>query len=129
MLRKLLKSKIHRARLTGVNLHYEGSLAVDAALLRSAGMLPNEAVHVWNVNNGERLETYLVPAPEGSGAVCLYGSAARRGQPGDLLIIATFAWMESAEAERHQPRILHMGPDNQMVGAEAAPAPTALPPA
>jgi aspartate 1-decarboxylase len=101
-----------------VNLNYEGSLAVDAALLRAAGMLPHEAVHVWNVNNGERLETYLVPAPEGSGAICLYGSAARRGQPGDLLIIATFAWMDEAEAARHTPRIVHMGPDGRILAAE-----------
>ncbi len=114
MLRKLLKSKLHRARLTGVDLHYEGSLAVDTALLRASGMVPYEAVQVWNVSNGERLETYLVPAPEGSGDVCLYGSAARRGQPGDIVIIATFAWMDEAETARHHPSVVLLDERNRV---------------
>ncbi len=114
MLRKLLKSKLHRATLTGAELHYEGSLGVDEDLLKEAGLQPNEAVHVWNVNNGSRLQTYVVPAPAGSGEVCLYGSAARKGQAGDVVIIAAFGWMDEEEARVHRPRVVLLGEGNQV---------------
>lgn len=114
MLRKLLKSKLHRATLTGAELHYEGSLGVDEDLLKAAGLQPNEAVHVWNVNNGSRLQTYVVPAPAGSGAVCLYGSAARKGQVGDVVIIAAFGWMEEDEARVHRPQVVLLGEGNRI---------------
>ena len=103
MLRKMLRSKIHRATVTGVDLHYEGSLAVDEDLMDAAGILPYEAVHVWNVNNGQRLQTYAIPAPRGSGEILLNGAAARLGQAGDLVIIATFCWIEEEEARRRHP--------------------------
>ena len=114
MLRKLMKSKLHRATITRAELHYEGSLGVDEELMRAAGLLPNEAVQVWNVNNGARRETYVVPAPAGSRDICLFGSAARQGQPGDLLIIAAFAWMEDEEARRFQPSVVLLGEGNQV---------------
>lgn len=114
MLRKLLKSKLHRATLTRADLHYEGSLGVDEELMQAAGLLPNEAVHVWNVNNGSRLQTYVVPAPAGSGEVCLYGSAARKGQPGDVVIIAAFCWMEDEEARTHRPNVVLLGEGNRV---------------
>lgn len=114
MLRKLMKSKLHRATVTRADLHYEGSLGVDEDLMRLAGLLPNEAVHVWNVNNGSRLQTYVVPAPAGSGEICLFGSAARQGQPGDLVIIAAFAWMEDEEARRFRPQVVLLEEGNRV---------------
>ncbi len=91
MFRTLLKSKIHRARVTHGELHYEGSCAIDEELLDAANLRENEQVHIWNVDNGERLITYALRAPRGSGIVSLNGSAARRAAPGDLVIIAAFA--------------------------------------
>lgn len=115
MYRKMLKSKIHRATITGADLHYEGSLGVDEDLMDAAGFLPNEAVHVWNVNNGERLETYVVKAPRGSGEISLKGAAARLGQPGDLVIIATYCWLEDEAAKSYEPTVVAVDKDNRIV--------------
>ena len=94
MFRKLLKSKIHRATVTKSDLNYEGSIAVDATLLKAADIQPFEAVHVWNVTNGSRLQTYALKVEHGSGEICINGDAARLAQAGDIVIIASFDWLE-----------------------------------
>ncbi len=109
---KLLKCKIHRARVTKADLHYEGSISIDPSLLEASGIQPNEAVNVWNVSNGERFETYAIPGEE-PGEIGLNGAAARLVQPGDLVIIAAFCWMEPEEAARHTPRVVLIDGDNQ----------------
>lgn len=106
MLRRMLRSKIHRATVTRTDLHYEGSITVDTDLLDAAGMLPYEAVWIWNVNNGERFETYTLAGSRGSGEICLNGAAARKAAPNDLIIIATFSWMEEQEARRWDPIVV-----------------------
>jgi aspartate 1-decarboxylase len=113
MQRKFLQSKIHHALVTGADLHYEGSIAIDRNLMEAAGISEFEAIHVWDVDNGARLETYVIPAPAGSGEVSLNGGAARHVQVGDELILATFAWLTEAEAREHKPSILIMGADNR----------------
>lgn len=113
-MRIMFQSKIHRARLTGADPDYEGSIAIDSDLLRAAGILEYEMVHVWNVSNGERLETYAIKAPAGSGEVALNGAAALRGKPGDIVIIATFAPMDEARARRHRPTVVHVDEHNRM---------------
>jgi aspartate 1-decarboxylase len=97
MRRTLCKSKIHRATLTGADLNYEGSLTLDAALMDAADMRPFERVQVVNVNNGARLETYLIPGEAGSGVVQLNGAGARLGAPGDIVILMTYAEYDEAE--------------------------------
>jgi aspartate 1-decarboxylase len=114
LLRKLLKSKLHRATITRSDLHYEGSIAIDETLLAAANIRPFEAVHVWNLNNASRLETYAIPAPAGSGEICLNGAAARLAIAGDLVVIATFAWMEESEAAIHEPTLVFLDEKNQI---------------
>ncbi len=97
MYRSMLKSKIHRAVITDANLHYEGSLSLDKDLIEQAGLMPFEQVMVYNISNGERFETYIIEGTKGSGEVCLNGAAARKGLPGDLIIIASYAWVEEDE--------------------------------
>ena len=106
MLLTLLKGKIHRATVTQCDLHYEGSISVDAALLERSGILPHEQVDVLNFNNGELFTTYAIPAPAGSGAIGINGAAARLAQKGDLVIIVAYARMEEAEAKSFSPRVL-----------------------
>ena len=115
MLRKLLKSKIHRATVTRSDLNYEGSIAVDADLLKAADIQPFEAVHVWNVTNGSRLQTYALAVAPGSGEICINGAAARLAQAGDLVIIASFAWLDAAEAATAAPRLVFVNPQNQIL--------------
>lgn len=102
----LLKGKIHRATVTQCDLHYEGSISVDAALLDRAGILAHEQVDVLNINNGERFTTYALPAPAGSGTIGVNGAAARLAQKGDLVIIIAYARMDEAEAKSFSPRVL-----------------------
>lgn len=106
MLRVMLKSKIHRATITEANLNYEGSLTIDANLLRLADILPYEMVHIYNINNGERFETYAIEGEAGSGVMCLNGAAARKGHPGDLIIVTTFATYKAEELAQHAPKIV-----------------------
>jgi aspartate 1-decarboxylase len=110
----MLKSKIHRATVTAAELHYEGSLTIDAALLEAADILPNEEVHVWDVTRGSRLVTYALPGEPNSGVVCVNGAGAHLVHPGDLVIIATFAQMEEDEARRHRPRVVLIGEGNRV---------------
>ena len=117
MIIKLMKSKIHRATVTGADLNYEGSIALDEALIEVAGFVIGEAVHVWNLSNGERFETYVIAAPRNSGEVRLNGAAARLVHPGDLVIVVSFCWMEPAEAEKYLPRVVLVDEKNRCVKA------------
>ena len=114
MFRKLLKSKIHRATVTRSDLNYEGSIAVDAALLEAADIQPFEAVHVWNVTNGSRLQTYALAVGRGTGEICLNGAAARLAQAGDLVIIASFAWLDETEAAHASPKLVFVDGKNRI---------------
>jgi aspartate 1-decarboxylase len=115
MLRKLLKSKIHRATVTRSDLNYEGSIAVDEALLEASDIQPFEAVHVWNVTNGSRLQTYAIPVGRGTGEICLNGAAARLAHAGDLVIIASFAWLDEKEAANADPKLVFVDGQNRIV--------------
>jgi aspartate 1-decarboxylase len=115
MIIKLMKSKIHRATVTGADLNYEGSIALDEDLMESAGFLLGEAVHVWNLSNGERFETYVIKAPRGSGEVRLNGAAARLVHPGDLIIVVSFCWMEPAESKQHTTKVVFVDERNRPV--------------
>lgn len=118
MLLKLMKSKIHRATVTQSDLHYEGSIGIDEDLLDAAGILPFEAVHVWNVNNAQRFETYAIAMPRGSREIQLNGAAARLAQAGDVVIVATFCWMDDEQARSHEPSVLLLGEGNAVQGRE-----------
>ncbi len=111
--RTILMAKLHRLRLTGARVDYEGSIAIDSDLLDAAGILEFEKVAVWNVTNGERLETYAIAAPAGSGEACLNGAAALKGATGDIVIVASFGQMDEAEARRHVPRVVHVDAANR----------------
>jgi aspartate 1-decarboxylase len=117
MLRKVLKSKIHRATITQADLNYQGSIAVDEALLKAADIAPFESVHVWNISNGSRLETYAVPAEAGSGCICINGAAARHSHSGDLVIIATFTWQEDNPAVEYTPKLVFVDAGNRQLSA------------
>lgn len=122
MQRTMLKSKIHRATVTQADLHYVGSLTVDAGLMEAADLLPGEQVHVVDINNGARLETYVIEGPRGSGVIGINGAAARLVQPGDLVIIISYASLEDAEARAFVPRVVHVDAGNRVsgTGADAA---------
>ncbi len=109
----LLKGKIHRATVTQCDLHYEGSISVDAALLERAGILAHEQVDVLNINNGSRFTTYAITAPAGSGMIGINGAAARLAQAGDLVIIIAYARMEEAEAKGFIPRVVTVDEKNR----------------
>jgi aspartate 1-decarboxylase len=114
MLVQLLKAKIHRATVTRSDLHYEGSIGIDELLMDAAGIVPYEAVHIWNITNGERLQTYALPSPKGSGEICLNGAAARKAEVGDLVIIAAFGFHpDSDELTQHSPRIVFVDAENR----------------
>jgi aspartate 1-decarboxylase len=110
---QLLKSKIHRAQITGGDLEYEGSLTIDRALMKKAGLLPYERILASNMANGHRFETYAIPGE--AGEIILNGATCHLGKAGDLLTIMSFAWMEAAEAEIWQPRVLVLGAGNKIV--------------
>jgi aspartate 1-decarboxylase len=114
MLLTLLKSKIHRATVTQCDLHYEGSISIDAALLEASGILPNEQVDVLNITTGARFTTYAIEAPAGSGTIGINGAAARLAQTGDLVIIVAYAQMDVVEARRHKPVVLAMDAKNRI---------------
>jgi aspartate 1-decarboxylase len=112
MTRKLLRGKIHRATVTGADLDYEGSVTIDRDLMERADLVDHEAVHVWNVTNGERFETYVIPGQPGSGVVCVNGAAAHKVSRGDLVIIAAFSWMDEKEARAWRPRVVFVDARN-----------------
>lgn len=114
MLRTMCKSKIHRATITDANLNYQGSITIDEELLEAADILPYERVQVVNCNNGVRLETYTMPGERGKGDICLNGAAARLGQPGDVVIIISYALMDDRECRGHKPVIVHVDGQNRI---------------
>lgn len=113
MTRKLLRAKIHRATVTGADLHYEGSVTIDRELMERADLVTYEAVHVWNVTNGKRFETYAIPGQRGSGVICVNGAAAHKVSRGDLVIIAAFSWMSEAEARDWKPKLVFVDEKNR----------------
>ncbi len=115
MTRKLLRGKIHRATVTGADLHYEGSVTIDQDLMDGCDLVTHEAVHIWNVTNGERFETYAIPGERGSGVVCVNGAAAHKVSKGDLVIIAAFSWMDEKEARSWKPRVVFVDEKNRAV--------------
>lgn len=106
MLLQIMKSKIHRVTVTEANLNYIGSITIDSALLKAAGIREGERVYIVDNNNGERLDTYVIAGPEGSGVVCLNGAAARKVQPGDVVIIMAYALMTPEEADTFTPKVI-----------------------
>lgn len=113
-MRKLLRGKIHRATVTQADLQYEGSITVDKTLMDAMGLVEWEAVHVWDINNGERFETYVLEGPPDSGVICVNGAAARKVAVGDLVIIGAFAWLDDEAARRHQPRLVMVDGANRI---------------
>ena len=114
MLRTLLTGKIHRARITGADVHYIGSISIDEALMEAAGILPHERVQVVDVDNGARLETYAIPAPAGSGTIQLNGAAAHLVNIGDLVIIMAYGQFDAEEACSWQPKVVLVDAENRL---------------
>ncbi len=114
MRRTLMKSKIHRARVSAADLHYVGSITIDEDLMAAADLLPNEKVQVVDIDNGARLETYVIPGSPGSGDMCLNGAAARLVQPGDLVIVVSYAEFEDAEARGFEPTVVMVDEHNRI---------------
>ena len=122
MLRTMMKSKIHRATVTQADLHYVGSVTVDEDLLDAADLLPGELVHIVDITNGARLETYTIAGERGSGVIGINGAAARLVQPGDLVILIGYGQMETAEAREHKPRVVFVDAGNRITGTGDDPA-------
>lgn len=110
----VLKSKVHRVSITEANLHYVGSLTLDEDLMDAANMIEHEKVQIVNVNNGERLETYLIKGKRGSGVCCLNGPAARKGMAGDVIVIISYATMDFEEAKHFKPWVVFPKDDNKL---------------
>ncbi|QIK65100.1 aspartate 1-decarboxylase [Nocardioides sp. HDW12B] len=126
MLRTMMTSKIHRATVTQADLHYVGSVTVDEDLLDAADLLPGEQVHVVDITNGARLETYTIAGPRGSGVIGINGAAAHLVHPGDLVILIAYGQMSTAEARAFTPRVVHVDARNRVVDLGTDPA--AVPP-
>lgn len=114
-MRTMLRGKIHRATVTGADLHYEGSVTVDLDLLERADILPYERVDIWNVTNGERFQTYALAGQRGSGVLCINGAAAHKASAGDLVIVAAFATVDEAAARTWKPRCVFVDARNRPV--------------
>jgi aspartate 1-decarboxylase len=121
-MRTLLKSKLHRVTVTQTELHYEGSCAVDQALLEAADLVEHERVDIYNVNTGQRFSTYVVKAPRGSGTICVMGAAARLASVGDRLIVAAYATFDEAELAGFQPRVVRVDEKNHILEVKSASA-------
>lgn len=115
MNRIMFKSKIHRATITQAELHYEGSLTIDEDLMDAADLIAYEKVSVVNINNGERLETYVIPGERGTKVMCLNGAAARKGQPGDRIIVISYTTMSDEEARGYKPTVVLVDESNSIV--------------
>ena len=122
MFRTMFKSKIHRATVTQADLHYVGSVTIDADLLDAADLLPGELVHIVDITNGSRLETYVIEGERGSGVIGINGAAAHLVHPGDLVIIISYAQVTDAEARVLRPRVVHVDRDNRIVAQGADPS-------
>ncbi len=114
MLIQVLRSKIHRVRVTETHLHYVGSLTLDPDLIEAANLVVGERVQVLNINTGSRIETYIIEGKRGSGQVCLNGPAARTAQVGDIIIVVAYAWMTPEEAKNFQPTIIFPDENNRV---------------
>jgi aspartate 1-decarboxylase len=128
MLRHFLTGKIHRAKVTRADVDYVGSVTVDARLMEAAGFLENERVDIYDVTNGARLSTYVIPGAVGSGEIGINGAAAHLVRAGDLVILASYGWMTSDEAAIHPPRVVHVDASNRIIELarqERTPAPAA----
>ncbi len=117
-MRNMLKSKIHRARVTGADIDYEGSIAIDTRLMEAADILPYEQVHVLNINNGARFETYAIKGEKGE--ICINGAAARLAIKGDTVIILSYRQMEEEEARTYTPKLVHVNTDNEITGIKGS---------
>ncbi len=122
MIRTMLKSKIHRATVTQADLHYVGSVTVDEDLMEAADLLPGEQVAIVDINNGARLETYVITGERGSGVIGINGAAARLVAPGDLVILISYAQLDDAEARRYVPKVVFVDAGNAIVGTGGDPA-------
>ncbi|MCA4895485.1 MAG: aspartate 1-decarboxylase [Cytophagales bacterium] len=111
---EVLKSKIHRVKITQAELNYVGSITIDEALMDAAQLIEGEKVQVVNINNGERLETYVIKGARNSGTICLNGPAARKAQVGDIVIVISYASMELEEAKQFKPSLIFPDPNNQL---------------
>lgn len=114
MQRCMLKSKLHRAVVTDADLHYEGSISIDEHLMEAADLLSYERVDIYNVSNGERFSTYVIPGPRDSGTICLNGAAARKASRGDLIIIASYVTVDEAEAQGWSPKCVLLDEKNRI---------------
>ena len=119
MLVTMLKCKLHRATVTECDLHYEGSISIDEKLIEAAGLLVNERVEIYNIDNGERFATYVIHGERGSGVIGLNGAAARKACVGDKLIICAYAQMSEDEARSHEPKVILVGRKNKQEKAKA----------
>ena len=122
MIRTMMKSKIHRATVTQADLHYVGSVTVDEDLLDAANLLPGELVHIVDIDNGARLETYTIAGERGSGVIGINGAAAHLVHPGDLVILIAYAQLEDAEARTFEPSVVFVDADNRVIGTGSDPA-------
>ncbi|GHJ42886.1 aspartate 1-decarboxylase [Catellatospora sp. TT07R-123] len=122
MLRTMFKSKIHRAVVTQADLHYVGSVTIDADLMDAADLLPGEQVAIVDITNGARLETYVIEGERGSGVIGINGAAAHLVHPGDMVIIIAYAILADAEAKVFEPRVVHVNTDNRIVHVDADPS-------
>lgn len=120
MRRTFFKSKIHRATVTHADLDYEGSVTIDEDLMDASGIWEYEAVHVWNITRGTRLQTYAIRGERGSGIICINGAAAHLNRPGDMVILATFAELEESEARSHVPSVVLVDAKNRVVAKDVA---------
>ena len=116
----LFKSKIHRATVTHADLDYEGSVTIDEELMEAAGIWEYEAIHIWNVSRGTRLQTYAIRGERGSGVICINGAAAHLNKPGDVVILATFAELEQSEARGFKPTVVLVDRHNKIVSSDLA---------
>jgi aspartate 1-decarboxylase len=115
MLRRFLKSKIHRATVLETNLDYEGSITIDESLMEAAGILPFEQLQIANLRNGERFETYVIPGQRGSGNICINGAAAHKAAEGDLIIVFQYIYLTPEEQRTHTPAIVYVNERNQIL--------------
>ncbi|AWV87970.1 aspartate 1-decarboxylase [Bradymonas sediminis] len=118
MLRKMMRSKIHRATVTHADLDYEGSVTIDVDLLEAADIIPYEWICIWNCTQGTRLETYVIPGDRGSGVICVNGAAAHLNAPGDIVILCTYVQMEDEQARKHHGKCVRVTADNKLLGIE-----------
>ena len=124
----MLKSKIHRATMTDCNLHYAGSITIDSELMEEADLLPHEQVHVLDVDNGSRFETYVIEGRYGAREMCVNGAAARLVQPGDRVIVVSYAAYTDQELDGYEPRVVHVDEDNRILRVDADPSAIAAQP-